>query len=381
MKDFLYTIILLGAIQGIIICSALFLSRRRTLSTRLLAGIIGLITLPGIHLYFHYAGLFDTNELVLFIHDIVPMVVIMPLGPLIYFYIRSLLEPEFKLGSKQRLHFIPVVIDLLPKLGALEFYFGSWLGWAPSNRDQLAGVVEIHCHDSDIPGWIYMTIYELLAAGYLHAYMKKQTAQSPAAITRWLQLFIRLFIAFQLIWLVFLVPYILPAYSGWLMGVVDWFPVYIPMSILIYWLGIKGYLVASSMKGDDKKTSPLLPGPLVSEALGLLKRSMEEDRLYLNPALNLEKLSQHTGLTPKNISAVLNQYMETSFNTFINQYRVQEFKSRLSRPGGEHLTIVGLAMECGFNSPATFQRTFKQYTGLSPSAFRKTLENSGLSVE
>jgi len=37
-----------------------------------------------------------------------------------------------------------------------------------------------------------------------------------------------------------------------------------------------------------------------------------------------------------------------------------------------NLTIAGIAFECGFNSQATFQRTFKELTGQSPSEFRKT---------
>lgn len=380
MKDFLYTIILLGAIQGIIVCCLLYFSRKKTLSTRLLAAIIGLITLPSIHLYFHYTGWFEVNSITLFIHDILPLVVIMPLGPLVYFYIRSLLDTGFCIGRKEKLHFIPVIIDLIPKLAAVIFYAGKLFGWSPISRDQLAEMVDTYSQYADLPRWISMTIYVMLSVRFLRMYKQQQqkAAQANNPVMRWLQLFTGLFVVYQLIWLVFLVPYILPSYSGWLLDAVDWFPVYIPLAILIYWLGIKGWLMAQPANNVEKKSrANLLSEPEVSDAFGLLKRSMEQDQLYLNPELNLEKLSRHTGLSPKNISAVLNQYRETSFNHFINQYRVEEFKQRLSKPGGEHLTIVGLAMECGFNSPATFQRTFKQYTGLSPTAFRKTLGQGG----
>lgn len=380
MKDFLYTIILLGAIQGIIICCLLYFIRKKTLPTRLLAAIIGLITLPGIHLYFHYTGWFGVNSITLFIHDILPLVVIMPLGPLVYFYIRALLDPGFSLGRKEKLHFIPVIIDLVPKLAAIVFYAGKLFGWSPISRDRLAAMVDTYSQYADLPRWISMTIYVGLSVHFLKQYRQQQqkAAETSNPVMRWLRLFTGLFVVYQLIWLVFLVPYILPSYSGWLLAAVDWFPVYIPLAILIYWLGIKGWLMAQSANDAGKKNKTnLLSEPAANDAFGLLKRSMEEDRLYLNPELNLDKLARHTGLSPKNISAVLNQHRETSFNHFINQYRVEAFKQRLSQPGGEHLTIVGLAMECGFNSPATFQRTFKQYTGLSPTAFRKTLGQNG----
>jgi len=99
---------------------------------------------------------------------------------------------------------------------------------------------------------------------------------------------------------------------------------------------------------------------------------MKEDKIYLNPNLNLATLSEKTGIAPKTISAVLNQHLQKSFNEFVNGYRVNEFKEKIVQPEMNNLTIAGIAFECGFNSQATFQRTFKELTGQSPSDFRKT---------
>lgn len=98
---------------------------------------------------------------------------------------------------------------------------------------------------------------------------------------------------------------------------------------------------------------------------------MEQDELFLKPALNLNLLTHHTGISQKMISAVLNQHLHKSFNEFVNEYRVEAFKERIQRQEMKHLTIAGIALECGFNSQATFQRTFKQVTGCSPSEFKK----------
>lgn len=381
MNGFFFTLILLGAIQGVITCGLLLFSGKGSLPHRLLAAIIGLITLPGFHLYFHYNGWFDSSKPVQVIHDILPLVVIMPIGPLLFFYIRSMLEPGFRLGRKEKLHFIPVLIDLLPKFVAIIFYLFLWSGYAWSSREELARLTDIYSQYADIPRWLSMTIYTVWGMRYLrHKKMQADTGSlKNTVVLRWLQGVIRLFIVFQAIWLVYLVPYILPVSSGWLLDTVNWFPIYIPMAILIYWLGIKGYLVMNSLPGTDKKnttTTPTLSSELVHEAHMLLTRSMQENKLYLQPDLSLDKLAQFTGLAPKTISAVLNQYKETSFTNFVNQYRIEDFKQRLSNREGQQLTIVGLAMECGFNSPATFQRVFKQFTGLSPTAFLKSLENN-----
>lgn len=100
---------------------------------------------------------------------------------------------------------------------------------------------------------------------------------------------------------------------------------------------------------------------------------MEQDRLYLNTTLTLNMLAAHTGLPAKTISAVLNQHLHKNFNEFVNSYRVELFKERLAKDDAGQLTFAGLANDCGFSSPATFQRVFKQLTGMSPSEFRKTL--------
>jgi AraC-like DNA-binding protein len=66
---------------------------------------------------------------------------------------------------------------------------------------------------------------------------------------------------------------------------------------------------------------------------------------------------------------VVNQSTGKTWNEFINEYRVQKVKEQLLRKENEHLTLTGIALECGFNSQATFQRAFKQCTGMSPSEY------------
>lgn len=373
MTGLFYTIILLGAIQGIITGFLLFFAKKPSLSNRLLAFVIWLIALPGIHLYAHYQDWFAVNKLTQVIHAVLPLVVIMPIGPLIYFYIRALLDPGFRLTSRDRLHFLPVVIDLFPKAIEIFFLIGSAAGWLATNAAPWTQFVNTYSQYADIPRWISMTLYLVWAMRRLRDYRVRLNGSAQTATLRWLRVFTRAFLGFQVIWLLYLVPYVMPRYSDRLINTVDWFPVYIPMAILIYWLGLRGFILSQQVAGSSKKNtaSPSLPRRVIEDSLARLRWSMEEEKLYLNPELNLSQLSQHTGLAAKTISAVLNQYLKTSFNEFVNTYRLEEFKRRMHHPGMGHLTIAGMALECGFNSPATFQRTFKQIMGISPTEFRK----------
>ena len=376
MQDFLFTLILLGSIQGVIVCGLLLFSRGRLLPNRLLTAIIGAITLPGFHLYFHYKGVYEINEFTRFIHDIMPMVVFMPIGPLIYFYVRSLINPGTRLNNKVWIHFLPVIIDLVPKIAGLILHFSFWLGYPISSRAEYRALDDLYNQFADIPRWIAITVYLIFAIRYLQANSDKIHPASQK-INSWLRLFTGLFAGFQLIWLLYLIPYIIPAWSDQLLKAVNWFPIYIPMTILVYWLGIQGYLTSLKLTIPKK----LNHGDWVQGAWQRLSNSMERDHLYLDPELSVGKVADHTGLSTRQISELLNQYRFTNFNAFINHYRVEEFKSRLTSPMANQFTMAGLAMKCGFNSPATFNRIFKQYTGMVPSAFQKangkTMDTSG----
>lgn len=365
MHAFLYTLILLGSIQGVIIC-CLLLSKNRLLSNRLLAGIIALLSLPGFHLYFHYNGLYDYNTFSQTVHDLVPMVIIMPLGPLVYLYVLSLVQPGRVITPQTKLHFLPVVIDLLPKIAALVFYIAGWVQHPLGTRTDFIALDNLYNKYADIPRWISITVYIIFSIRFLQKHSFTHTSAGEKT-RQWIRTFTTLFLTFQIIWFFYLIPYILPSSSDVLLKTVDWFPLYIPMTILVYWVGIQGYLYSYKLPQPKKN----IDTTWVDDGWQQLLQSMENDQLYLDPTLNLEKLAAHTGLSARQISALLNQHQSINFNAFINQYRVDALKRRLTAPDAGQFTLAALALQCGFNSSATFQRIFKQYTGMAPSAFVK----------
>src|SRR5690242_19948312 len=101
----LNTLILLASIQGVIVCCLLFFSKKNKTQNRILAKLIFLITLASFNLYGSMENWFG-SAILQFITQLIPMVVIMPLGPLIYFYVQSVLTPDFKIQRKQRLQFL-----------------------------------------------------------------------------------------------------------------------------------------------------------------------------------------------------------------------------------------------------------------------------------
>ncbi|MCL3781088.1 helix-turn-helix domain-containing protein [Prolixibacteraceae bacterium JC049] len=107
-----------------------------------------------------------------------------------------------------------------------------------------------------------------------------------------------------------------------------------------------------------------------------LNRLMNEEKLYLNCNLGLNELADILKQTPNQLSAILNDYIGKNFYEYINEFRVEEVKSRLVDPANDSKTILGVAWDCGFNSKSAFNRIFKTTTGMTPSEFQKKHKKS-----
>lgn len=366
-------VILVGTIQGFIVSALLYFNREKIYANKFLATLILLISLACLNIYLLETGVQQSSTLLSIISLVIPLVVVMPAGPLIYFYVQSLISSDFAVKRQQRIHFYPVILDLVPSLTATIYISGVFLKWIDTNEQFQWGLfIDSYNMYVDIPRWISVSTYTLIAWKKVNEFQKEEPGSK---VSVWPKQFINTFIVFQVIWLVHLIPYIIPSLSQVLLENVSWYPIYIPLAILVYWLGIKGYLIRKPAKTGSTNPSK----DTIDQAISILNKSMLHDRLFLNPSLNLNYMVKHTGIPQKIISAALNQHLGKSFNEFVNEYRVEEVKKRLIEPGHEHLTITGIAFESGFNSQATFQRTFKQFTNQSPREFRLTNQTKNLS--
>lgn len=380
LSGFLDTIVLLGIIQGFILSALLFFSCRQRPANRFLAVLIGLITLACLNIYLLDAAWLDSHIILTLLADALPLVVVMPLGPLIWCYVQATIDPAFRLTRKHYVHFYPVILDLFPYLLILVADIGSLTGIvSKEQRHWVSNFIDNYNVYADIPRWMSLTIYCWLSHQYLRQ-QKSEQAKWQEHTARWLQQFLLLFLVFQAIWLIYLVPYIIPATRQPLLNTVDWYPIFIPLAVLIYWLGIKGYLInykAMAEQGSKALASTSrLPDTSAIQFIDRLQKIMETEKLYLDPSLQVSTLAKQAGLPAKTVSAVLNQHLHKSFSTFVNEYRVAAFKERIMQQDADKLTIPGIAMECGFSSVATFQRIFKQLTGATPSSYIQDAKQS-----
>ncbi len=105
-----------------------------------------------------------------------------------------------------------------------------------------------------------------------------------------------------------------------------------------------------------------------------IKNYMNSEKPYLNPNLTLPQLSNELNIPTHHLSKVINENFEMNFFEFVNHYRIDEVKKKMSEPETNSLSLLGIAYESGFNSKSAFNRVFKNITNMTPSEFKKTID-------
>lgn len=100
-----------------------------------------------------------------------------------------------------------------------------------------------------------------------------------------------------------------------------------------------------------------------------LKDYIENDRPYLDPNLTLKQTADHLHTNTKYLSQVVNRLSHHNFQYFINTFRVNEAKRQLQCGKYNHLTLYGIALQCGFKNKSTFYKVFKEVAHMTPRQF------------
>lgn len=101
-----------------------------------------------------------------------------------------------------------------------------------------------------------------------------------------------------------------------------------------------------------------------------LERLMNSGELYRNPNLKLSDLAMKMNMSSHQLSQLLNDNLEKSFSTYINEYRINEACQIIEN--GSYLKIEEIGYEVGFNSKSTFFSTFKKIKNTTPLLYRQS---------
>lgn len=108
---------------------------------------------------------------------------------------------------------------------------------------------------------------------------------------------------------------------------------------------------------------------------------MKRNKPYRNPNLKVADLAVAIGTTSHSLSYLFNQYLEKNYYDYINEYRVEEFKSLILKDEYAKYTLTAMAEYCGFSSRASFFRTFKKLAGITPNEYIKQVSGEHRPVD
>lgn len=365
------------ALQGFVLFGILLYSSRKIKSNRWISLLILCISLEAIWPYIQTISLSHSFPQINYI--LFP--VNLALGPLIYFYTRSLLFSDAGLPHNKFLYFLPMLIDLKHQIifllytsGLLGIPFIQELYFKPQVQALLFGFSNRFIFVSMASMAVYIIIsYRLI----INTAVDKEASVVKLTDIRWLKKMLLCLFGLFVLWIVvILIKTIFK--TNWEHPLL-----FIPAIGFVHWLGFKTYLRQAHLAPAEievynkpASTAAYFTEKELTDYSIIIYQLMDTEKLYLNPLLKLEDVAVKLQLPVKQASNLLNQHIGKNFNDFVNSYRVEEAKLKLTDQSLRHFTIAAIAFDCGFNSLPTFQRCFKQFTGLTPSQYQNTLKLS-----
>lgn len=105
-----------------------------------------------------------------------------------------------------------------------------------------------------------------------------------------------------------------------------------------------------------------------------LEKEMLDNRAFLETRLSISILARRLSVTPHRLRELINQQLGyQNFNVYLNAYRIDAIKGAFSDPKNFNIPILTIVLEYGFNSLSPFNNAFKAKEGVTPSAYRKSL--------
>jgi AraC-like DNA-binding protein len=290
--------------------------------------------------------------------------------PLWYFYFKSQIDSSFRFSRKDVRHFIPFLVHTVYHVAVYAQGHEFVRDWE-QNVHGPYGIGHLEFFIGVILQ-IYYFYRSLKLYQHYRTWTKSQFSDIDSVSFKWYRNFL-IVLALGLLadWLHILVDVIFQ-----LSFEQDWWDNLL-MVLLIYYVSIAGYAQAQpsrqvAFKDDPEPKSTQITTDLPSdyrEWKDRIDQLMQHNQPYLQPELTLADVAHQLKTNTSVLSGVINGVYKKNFNDFVNAYRVEEFKKQIQSPQNKHLTLLAVALDCGFNSKSTFNRAFKNATGITPKEF------------
>ncbi len=360
-------IILMAFFHGILLASIfLFHKKLNAKSNKFLAlAILGICVILG----YEFVYWLDIEDQIPLFIQCLPLYIrtTIPVG--IFYFVVFLIHPKHQLSNFEKMGFIAIGIEILIELL-----------YIPVNL--FCENIEVAENYIIISGWflgvVTAIVFLPLALHKVNQYQKTlydNYSTTNKKSLRWLQIFLILMLVTTVLGIISFVQYVLEA---WDESEFAFHLVTICFVILLFWIGyflvLQYHWFEIAPFKSKNSENEAIPSKLSSNTINYynqLKTLLHEEKVYEEVNLTLDNLSERLQISSGYLSQIIKEKEQKNFFEFINSYRVESVKKKLLDENYSNYTIMGIAMECGFNSKSTFNSVFKKFTGETPSVFKR----------
>lgn len=361
-------LIISGAIHGIIFSFILFLQKKQILKhTYFLALTVLFLSLSNLQ-YWLIDTLIVNSKITLLLTTIPWQWLIMPV---FYLYVFNFVKQKKAKTKLKLLLVLPFLIVLSLNL-ILQINFNT----------NVSQKISIHAITNQIFNFlsiIYNVIIIIFTLKMIKSYEKSNIIVKSKVYpeTLWLKRLLNIGLLICSVWLITIIFSILNEnYKNQI-----FYPLWICISFLIYWIGYIGLakskllIERKKLKANKKRETKIKKTINTNSTFNKIETKIITEQLYLNPNLNLSLLSNLLGLSEGYISQQINTNSEINFNDYINKLRINNAKETLTNKDFNNYTIESIGLESGFNSKSSFYAAFKKFTNQTPVQYKKDVRN------
>jgi AraC-like DNA-binding protein len=374
----------IGAVQALFFSILLISKKNKRSSDKYLIGIFLIMML---FLWFAFS---NTFKFYLIYPQILILIVLVPLlyGPMLYFYVNELIAKNKNNINNFLPHILPIIVYyilMLPMIfdgkdGMLLFFTERFID------------LPIHVNLGVSIQYLSAPTYFILILFNLRKHqgrLKDWFSNLDNVDLHWLRYFV---IGAMLFWTLEIIMIVLTNYTSYPTPLTFSYIIKSLYVVFIFFLGFYGLkqgIIITNINIDNKEENTFFEQKELRKEISNSKRKtyfpdydtdklkddliqhLENEKPYLNCDLKQIDLALQVKIPSHILSFIINEKLKKNYFDFINEYRVNESKKKLIDPKNSQFTILSIAYDCGFNSKSSFNRIFKNHTGITPSEYQR----------
>ena len=150
------------------------------------------------------------------------------------------------------------------------------------------------------------------------------------------------------------------------------------ITILIITIGL--YLLKKEKKrSSENLTTPKKDYSINLELEEMVLRELENfeiSEIYLDSTFNINKLAKQLNTNTSYLSSIVNERKGKTYKQYITELRMNYLLNLINKESKyRKYTVEALGNKIGYTNASSFSRSFKNFTGLSPSEYLNSLNN------